>query len=76
MKIQAIKRELIEWLSELDDKNLLNTLHSVKKASESYDWWDELTSEQKKSVERGERDHKKGRILTSRQLWKKYEKKV
>ncbi len=74
MKVQAIKRELIDWLNALDDKKLLETLHAVKKSSETTDWWQELTPAQKLSVERGEKDHKKGRVLTSKQLWKKYGK--
>jgi len=74
MKAQAIKRELIEWLTGLNDEKMLETLRLVKKSSESRDWWHDLSTGQKLSIERGEKDHKKGKVLTSKQLWKKYGK--
>lgn len=72
MNSQAIKLELISWLTKLKDKKMLSALTSIKDSEQSGDWHETLTSEQKKSLEKGIKDHEKGRILTSKQLWERY----
>jgi len=72
MKPESIKLELISWLSKLKDKKLLNSIASIKDSAESGDWYDELTPGQKKSLQKGIEDHKKGRTLTSKQFWERY----
>ena len=74
MTTQELKHELISWLNQLKDKKLLKSLSSIKDSVESGDWYTELNSKQKKSLERGIRDHKKGNALTSKQFWQRYEK--
>ena len=74
MTSQQLKHELISWLTQLKDKKLLNSLASIKDSVESGDWYSMLTAKQKKSLERGIRDHKKGSTLTSQQFWQRYEK--
>lgn len=51
---------------------MLSALTSIKDSEQSGDWHETLTSEQKKSLEKGIKDHEKGRILTSKQLWERY----
>lgn len=74
MTSQQLKHELISWLTQLNDKKLLNSLASIKDSVESGDWYSILSAKQKKSLERGIRDHKKGNTLTSQQFWQRYEK--
>lgn len=68
MNSQSIKSELISRVSKLKDKKLLHSLSSVKDSTESGDWYTHLTSSQKKSLEKGIEEHKKGQVLTSRQF--------
>ena len=50
---EAIKIELIEWLSKLEDSETINYLKIVKDTSFSdKDWWHNLTDEQKAGIER------------------------
>jgi len=43
MGLNAIKLELIEWLTKLEDSETLNYLKIVKDSNESEkDWWHEL----------------------------------
>ena len=72
MKADSIRLELINWVSKLKDKKLLNSLASIKDSEESGDWYNELTSAQKKSFQRGIQDHKKGQALTSKEFWNRY----
>jgi len=53
MKAGSIKIEWIEWLNNLNDTSLLTSLLQFKKANESGDWSDNLTSEQIESLQRG-----------------------
>jgi hypothetical protein len=74
MTSQQLKHELISWLTQLKDKKLLKSIASIKDSVESGDWYSELSSKQKKSMERGIRNHKKGNTLTSKEFWQRYEK--
>lgn len=38
------------------------------------DWYEQLTPEQKASIERGRQDIAAGRVISSEELWKKYGK--
>ena len=67
-----MKLELIQWLSQLEDKGLLNSLFKIKKSNETADWYDGLTDNQRAAIAEGEADLKAGRVIGSEDLWKKY----
>ncbi len=53
----AIKLELIEWLIQLEDEEIISYLKVVKESDNRHnDWWNDLTNEQKIGIERGLRD--------------------
>ncbi len=69
---EALKLELIEWLTHLDDDDTISYLKIVKDSSETgSDWWQELTIEQKQGIERGLRDIDAGRVTPHDQVKKK-----
>jgi len=72
MSADTMKLELIQWLSQMDDKGLLASLLHFKKANEAGDWYDTLTSEQKAAIAEGEADIKAGRVKSFAEVWKKY----
>ena len=49
------KIELIQWLSSLDDKIIIEKLIQFRK-SETKDWWDTISNEEKTSIEKGIKD--------------------
>lgn len=70
----ALKIELIEWLTKLDDEDTINYLKIVKDSkSFNNDWWDELTIEQKEGIERGIRDIDEGNIVPHEEIKKRYD---
>ena len=70
---EALKLELIEWLTHLDDDDTITYLKIVKDSSETgNDWWQELSSEQKRGIERGLRDIDEGRVTPHDQVKKEY----
>ena len=60
---EAIKLELIEWLTKLEDGETIDYLKIVKDANVSHDdWWQDLTVEQMTGIERGLKDIDAGRV--------------
>lgn len=72
MKTDSIKLELIQWLSSLNDKEVLQSLFFYKKIQQKTDWWDKLTEEQLEEINKGIADIKQGRTISSKEIWKKY----
>lgn len=73
MTQEALKLELIEWLSKLDDHETIEYLKIVKDSkSGNQDWWDDLTEDQKHSIERGLRDIEHGRTIPHEEVKRKY----
>ncbi len=70
---EAIKLELIEWLTKLEDNETINYLKVVKDNNITHnDWWNDLTEEQKSGIERGLRDVDSGRVVPHDTVKKKY----
>ncbi|WP_326982501.1 hypothetical protein VUJ46_20335 [Chryseobacterium sp. MYb264] len=46
------KLELIQWLSTLEDTSIIKKLIQFRK-EETKDWWDSVSEEEKKSIEKG-----------------------
>lgn len=69
----AIKLELIEWLTKLDDDETIQYLKVVKDSNSKHsDWWDDLTDEQKKSIQRGLNDIDQGKVTPHDEVTRKY----
>ncbi len=63
------RKELVEWISKTENEELLETLLLIKKSSDSADWFDELSEQEKKSVIQGVADHESGNTLSSEDFW-------
>jgi hypothetical protein len=69
----AIKLELIEWLTKLNDDDTLNFLKIVKESQkDNQDWWLDLTNEQKEGIERGLSDINSGKVTPHSKIADKY----
>ncbi|MCF6332253.1 MAG: hypothetical protein L3J11_03135 [Draconibacterium sp.] len=69
----AIKLELIEWLSRLEDEDTIEYLKVVKDSkTDKHDWWNDLTLEQKKGIDRGLKDIEEGRVVSHEEVRLKY----
>lgn len=73
LNLQNTKIKLIQWLTTLEDKTLLQKIIDLRK-SESKDWWDEVTDAEKKSIEKGISDADNGKLKTHGEARKVYEK--
>jgi hypothetical protein len=72
MGTEAMKLELIAWLTKLTDAGVVASLYNLKKASEQEDWFNSLTPEQRASVERGLDQARAGQAVSSKEVRKNY----
>lgn len=70
---EAIKLELIQWLTTLDDNVTLDYLKIVKDSNDTAsDWWHDLSAEQKSGIERGLKDIDADRVHSHKEIKLKY----
>ncbi len=69
----AIKLELMEWLTKLEDNDTLDYLKIVKDSNESEQkWWNELPESVKAGIQRGLDDVNEGRTASHNDVKLKY----
>ncbi|VAW28442.1 hypothetical protein MNBD_BACTEROID07-922 [hydrothermal vent metagenome] len=71
--IQNIKIELIQWLTTLDDKSLLQKIIDLRN-HQTKDWWNEISDAEKASIKKGISDAENGKLNSHSEARKIYEK--
>ncbi|HHJ09917.1 MAG TPA: hypothetical protein ENK25_03390 [Bacteroidetes bacterium] len=71
MNIQSEKLKLIEWITRIQDSSIIDKLLKVK---EELDWWNEISQDEKDSIEKGLQDVKSGKTHQHADAKKLYEK--
>ena len=72
MDIPAQKLKLIEWILRLGDARLLKQLEAISNVD--FDWWDDLSTDEKASIERGIEQANAGQLTDHEDVMKKYKK--
>lgn len=72
---QERKIELIQWLSVIDDDELLEKIIDLKKQN-SGDWWNEISEAEKDSIDRGLADADSGNLRSHFEARSIYEKSL
>ena len=68
------KLELIQWLSTLEDKSIIEKLLNFRQ-QETKDWWHTISDEEKTSIENGISDAENKKLKphsTARKLYEKW----
>ncbi|SHJ16022.1 hypothetical protein [Flavobacterium terrae] len=73
LNIQNKKLELIQWLSTLEDSNLIEKIMELRKR-ESKDWWNSISENEKQAIEKGIEDADAGKLNPHTNARKLYEK--
>ncbi len=73
MNIQNTKIELIQWLTTLEDSDLIQKIIELRR-SETKDWADEISDPEKKSIELGLSDADNGKLKPNSEAKKIYGK--
>lgn len=67
------KLELIQWLSSIEDQDLIDKL-TIFKQEETKHWWDLASVEEKQSIQQGIEDAEEGNLTPHSQTRTLYEK--
>ena len=70
-ELNGIKLNLISWINQLSDKEVLSFLEGLRLSRAKEDWWDELSEAQQKQVLLGIKDADNGKLIGSKDFWKK-----
>ena len=71
--IETKKLALIQWLTSLNDVSMIDKILELKQ-KETKDWWNEISDEEKESIEKGLSDAESGKLKPHSEIRKKYEK--
>ena len=72
--IQNIKIDLIQWLTTIEDKFIIQKIVDIKRTQTKSDWWNEISEDERNSIEKGISDAKKGKLNAHSEARKIYEK--
>ena len=71
--IQNTKIDLIQWLTTIEDSEILKLVKEIKDSELESDW-SSLSDEEKQSIEKGLQDIKQGKTTPHSEVRKIYEK--
>ena len=71
--IESKKLAIIQWLTSLNDVSMIDKILELKQ-KETKDWWNEISDEEKESIEKGLSDAESGKLNPHSEIRKKYEK--
>lgn len=70
-EIKKTKLDLIAWIEQLSDTNMLTVLDGLRNSRNNKDWWDDLTEGQQQHINEGLEDAEHGRTVSSSAFWNK-----
>lgn len=70
-ELNGIKLDLIDWINQLSDTDLILFLDGLRVSRVQNDWWEDQTTSQKKQILAGIKDAEKGKLMDSKKFWKK-----
>lgn len=68
---KSLKKDLVKWINEIESDEMLALLFSVRNSFSENDWWQQLTEQERKAIERGVSDADAGRTMSSEVFWKR-----
>jgi len=70
-ELNSTKLNLIAWINQLSDTELITFLDGIRASRAKNDWWEELSDNQKKQVLAGLNDADTGKLSSSKEFWNK-----
>lgn len=71
--LQDIKMDLIQWLTTIEDKSLIDKIAKLRN-QQTKDWWAEISTTEKSSIKKGILDAENGNLNSHSEARKVYEK--
>lgn len=69
-ELNTIKLNLISWINQLSDTDLISFLDGLRVSNAKSDWWNKLSAAQKKQVLAGLKDAENNKVMKSEKYWK------
>ena len=76
LQIQNKKLELIQWLSTIEDLNILDKISDMISRERKKDWWDDISDAEKRSIEKGIAQADAGKLNPHTKARKIYGKRI
>ena len=76
LQIQNKKLELIQWLSTIEDLNILDKISDMISRERKKDWWDDISEAEKRSIEKGIAQADAGKLNPHSKARKIYGKRI
>jgi hypothetical protein len=67
--IKGTKVNLINWINNLSDPDLLHFLEGLRVSMDNKDGWNELSTFEKKQILAGLKDAEEGKVIDSQTFW-------
>ena len=76
MNISAEKQDIIQKICDIQDNDFIDLIKNIVETPypSMSDWWNEITPEERESVNRGLDDIDEGKVYPHEQIRKRYEK--
>ena len=68
-ELNSIKLNLIAWISQLSDADVIGFLDGLRISRAKTDWWEELSPAQQKEILSGMKDAEEGKVMDSSKFW-------
>lgn len=76
LQIQNKKLELIQWLSTIEDLNILDKISDMISRERKKDWWDDISEAEKRLIEKGIAQADAGKLNPHSKARKIYGKRI
>ena len=73
ISIEKEKLEIIKWVTSLKDNTAIERLRMLRTNPIKSDWWNEISDEEKASIDKGLMDIKAGKVKPHKEAKKLYE---
>ena len=70
-ELKGIKLNLIDWINQLSDADLITFLDGLRISRAKTDWWKELSVGQQKQVLAGLQDAENNKLMDSKDFWQR-----
>lgn len=68
-ELNSVKLNLIAWINQLSDADLIGFIDGLRISRIKLDWWDELSASQQKEIMAGLKDSEDGKVMDSTKFW-------
>ncbi len=74
MDLDATKLELVQLLLQVKEESTLYKVKSILEKQKSLDWWEDLSADEKASIDEGIKQSERGETISHKEVMKVFDK--